>query len=231
MFDLAADPADIAGHLGRDTALSGVLSAHPGLRLPGAWDGFELAVRAILGQQVTVKGASTLSGRLASAFGERMAAADGPTILFPTPAVLAGAEVERIGLPKARARTIKALAEAVASGAVTFDAALDPDALERRLTALPGIGSWTAQYVAMRALNEPDAFPATDLGLIRSAAALGMAATAKELALRAEAWRPWRAYAAQYLWRAEVPASPAKNAMTPSAKRRKEKNDVLQPHG
>jgi len=231
MFDLAADPTDIAGHLGRDPALSTVLAAHPGLRLPGAWDGFELAVRAILGQQVTVKGASTLSGRLASAFGERMAAADGPTILFPTPAALAEAEVGRIGLPKARARTIRALAEAVASGAVTFDAALDPDALERRLTALPGIGSWTAQYVAMRALNEPDAFPATDLGLIRSATALGMAATAKELALRAEAWRPWRAYAAQYLWRAEVPASPPKNAKTPSAKRRKEKSDVLQPHG
>ena len=231
MFDLAADPADIAGHLGCDPDLSGVLSAHPGLRLPGAWDGFELAVRAILGQQVTVKGASTLSGRLASAFGERMPTADGPTILFPTPAALAGAEVERIGLPKARAGTIRGLAEAVASGAVTFDAALDPETLERRLTALPGIGSWTAQYVAMRALNEPDAFPATDLGLIRSAAALGMAATAKELAQRAEAWRPWRAYAAQYLWRAEVPASPVRTAKTPSSKRRKEKSDVLQPHG
>ncbi|NNG04910.1 MAG: DNA-3-methyladenine glycosylase 2 family protein [Inquilinus sp.] len=231
LFDLAADPDDIAAHLGRDPDLAPVVAAHPGLRLPGAWDGFELAVRAILGQQVTVKGASTLAGRLAAAFGERLPVADGPAILFPTPAALAEADVGAIGLPKARARTIRALAGAVRSGAVTFDAALDPGTLEDRLTALPGIGGWTAQYVAMRALNEPDAFPATDLGLIRSAAALGMAANAKALAARAEAWRPWRAYAAQYLWRAGAAGRPAPPGVAASAPRRKEKGVVLQPHG
>ena len=231
MFDLTADPEDIAGHLFRDAALAGVVSAHPGLRLPGAWDGFELAVRAILGQQVTVKGASTLAGRLAAAFGDRLPTADGPAILFPTPAALAEADVARIGLPKARARTIRALAEAVASGDVVFDGASDPATLERRLTALPGIGSWTAQYVAMRALNEPDAFPAADLGLIRSAVALGIATDAKDLARRAEAWRPWRAYAAQYLWRAETPARPAETVKASKPGRRKGRDDVLQPHG
>ncbi len=231
IFDLAADPEDIASHLRRDPALAPTLAAHPGLRLPGAWDGFELAIRAILGQQVTVKGASTLSGRLAEAFGERLSVSDGPIILFPTPAALAEADVGSIGLPKARARTIRALAEAVCSGDVTFDAALDPQTLERRLTALPGIGNWTAQYVAMRALNEPDAFPATDLGLIRSAEALGIATTAKELSAHAEAWRPWRAYAAQYLWRAEAVHKPTGDSSAVSATRPEERGDVLQPHG
>ena len=231
MFDLTADPEDIAGHLSRDPALANVVATHPGLRLPGAWDGFELAIRAILGQQVTVKGASTLCGRLAAAFGAQLPVSDGPAILFPTPEALAEADVARIGLPKARARTIRALAQAVASGDVVFDGASDPDALEQRLTALPGIGSWTAQYVAMRALNEPDAFPAADLGLIRSAVALGIASDAKDLARGAEAWRPWRAYAAQYLWRAEAPARPAKITRDSKPARRKGRDDVLQPHG
>ncbi len=231
MFDLAADPEDITGQLARDPDLAPVVRAHAGLRLPGAWDGFELAVRAILGQQVTVKGASTLSGRLAATFGERLAGADGPTILFPTPAVLAEADVATIGLPKARARTIRALAAAVALGEIVFDGASDPPALERRLTALPGIGSWTAQYVAMRALNEPDAFPAADLGLIRSAAALGLATDAKELGARAEAWRPWRAYAAQLLWRAEASSHQAERPPPKPAARRGGEGDVLQPHG
>ncbi len=231
MFDLAADPDDIAGHLSKDPDLAPVVRAHAGLRLPGAWDGFELAIRAVLGQQVTVKGASTLAGRLAAAFGERLPVTEGPAVLFPTPAALVEADVAAIGLPKARARTIRALAEAVATGEVVFDGASDPQALERRLTALPGIGSWTAQYVAMRALNEPDAFPAADLGLIRSAAALGIAGDAKELAKRADAWRPWRAYAAQYLWRAETPGHPEAKPGSARVARREEKGDVLQPHG
>ncbi len=231
MFDLAADPQDIAGHLARDAALAPLLSALPGLRLPGAWDGFELAVRAILGQQVTVKGASTLAGRLAAAFGRRVPAIDGPAILFPTPAALAEADVGSIGLPKMRAHTIRALAAAVAAGEVVFDGACDPQTLEARLTALPGIGSWTAQYVAMRALNEPDAFSAADLGLIRSAAALGLATDAKALSARAEAWRPWRAYAAQLLWRAEASGRQPEPAPPKPAARREGEGDVLQPHG
>ena len=210
VFDLGADPAEIAGHLGRDAALAPLVAARPGLRLPGARDGFELALRAILGQQVTVKGASTLAGRLVAAYGEAIEdAGDGLTHLFPTPEAVADADVATIGLPGARARAIQGLARAVVDGRVGFDAALGLDRLASELVALDGIGAWTAQYIAMRAGGEPDAFPATDLGLLRSAARIGLADGAKALAARAEAWRPWRGYAAMHLWRGEADA-PAK---------------------
>lgn len=196
MFDLNADWAAIVKGLKADPLLAGRIEAHPGLRLPGCWNGFELAVRAILGQQVSVKGASTLAGRLVSTSGEPFPAAGGITHIFPTPQVLAAANFPGIGLPGARAETIRALARAVCDGQISFEGIVDSVAFLDRLCEIPGIGHWTAQYIAMRALQEPDAFPSSDLGLLR---ALNLK-TARELERRAEAWRPWRAYAAVQLW-------------------------------
>lgn len=224
MFDLGADPEEISTHLARDPGLAPWVRARPGLRLPGAWDGFELAVRGILGQQVTVRGASTLAGRLVQAFGEPFGEPFGkpltpgppcgderrageaspgdetPGWLFPAPEVLATAELTRIGLPGARAAAITHLARAVAEGDLRFDGSVDWETVVERLVALPGVGDWTAQYVAMRALGVPDAFPATDLGLLRAAGNGGKPLTGHRLRKRAESWRPWRAYAALYLW-------------------------------
>jgi AraC family transcriptional regulator of adaptative response / DNA-3-methyladenine glycosylase II len=197
MFDLNADWADIVQSLKSDPVLAARVDADPGLRVPGCWDGFELATRAILGQQITVKGATALAGRMVSAFGQPCPGATGLTHLFPSPETLAGVKLADIGLTGARAETIRALARAVCAGKIKFEGVVDSDALLHRLCDIPGIGRWTAQYVAMRALGEPDAFPSADLGLLR-ALALG---TGRELEQRAEAWRPWRAYAAMYLWR------------------------------
>ena len=173
------------------------------LRVPGAWDGFELAVRAVLGQQISVKGATTLSGRLVARFGERSSIAGGDAdlhSLFPSAEALAAADLSEIGLPRARAAAISALAGAVADGELHLDAPRDLDAAIAQLTALPGIGEWTAHYVAMRALREPDAFPATDLGLRRALGGNGRPKSSAELRDIAEDWRPWRAYAAMLLW-------------------------------
>jgi AraC family transcriptional regulator of adaptative response / DNA-3-methyladenine glycosylase II len=197
MFDLNADWAAIVQSLRPDRGLAGRVDADPGLRVPGCWNGFELATRAILGQQITVKGATALAGRLVSAFGKPFPSANGLTHLFPRPDVLAGANLARIGLPRARAETIRALARAVANGAVSFEGVVDSEPFLDRLCEIPGIGKWTAQYIAMRALGEPDAFPSTDLGLLHAMAV----DSARELEERAEAWRPWRAYAAMYLWK------------------------------
>jgi 3-methyladenine DNA glycosylase/8-oxoguanine DNA glycosylase len=193
LFDLRADPSEILAQLTRDPLLAGF---RPGLRVPGAWDGFELAVRAILGQQVSVKGATTLAGRLVRAFGEPVDGGDGLTHLFPTPDTLAAADYSSIGLPAARAEAIRQLASAVARGELNFSGAVEPAHFIERFKKLPGIGEWTAQYVAMRALGDPDAFPAADLGLLR---ATGLT-NPKQLEVRAERWRPWRAYAAMHLW-------------------------------
>ncbi|MDJ0608859.1 MAG: AlkA N-terminal domain-containing protein [Kiloniellales bacterium] len=219
MFDTDADPQEIAAHLGRDAVLSDLVAARPGLRLPGAWDGFELGVRAILGQQVTVKGATTLAGRLAAAFGAPMDSPEvwgpnawGLTRRFPTPACLAECDPGVVGLPKARARAIRAFAAAVRDGALAFDGSQSARELAAALTALPGIGRWTADYITLRALGDPDAFPAGDLGLIRAARRLGIADDESSLRTRAEAWRPWRAYAAQYLWLSDLAAPDAKPA-------------------
>ena len=202
IFDLGADPIEIENHLRRDPQLARRIAAQPGLRVPGAWDGFELTVRAILGQQVTVQAASTLAGRLAQAFGQPLgdSGEDGLHLLFPTPDALAQADIARIGLPGKRAEAIRRLAEAVARGRIAFDASVAPEQLQRQLAELPGIGDWTAQYVAMRALGEPDAFPASDLGLLRAASGTGRKITPAQLLEQAEAWRPWRAYAAMHLW-------------------------------
>src|SRR5256885_419103 len=198
MFDLNADPAEIARCLVGDPALAERINAAPGIRVPGCWNGFELAVRTILGQQISVKGATTLAGRLATKFGRAFSGPSGLTHFFPPAEVLADANVAVIGLPKARAQSIQALARAVRDGQIRFEGIIDTDSFRDQLCTIPGIGKWTAEYVAMRALREPDAFPSSDLGLLR---ALGLK-HANELERRAEAWRPWRAYAAMYLWSA-----------------------------
>ncbi|HWP64934.1 MAG TPA: DNA-3-methyladenine glycosylase 2, partial [Candidatus Limnocylindria bacterium] len=201
MLDLDADPARIAGELGSDPLLARSVALRPGLRIPGAWDPFECAVRAVVGQQVSVRTATTLVGRIADAFGRRVAS-DHPALthVFPTPAVLADAPLERIGILGARARAIRALAAAVASGTLVLDGTASADETAARLAALPGIGEWTTQYVLLRALGEPDAFPAGDLALRRAAGNGAGALSARALAARAESWRPWRGYAAVHLW-------------------------------
>ncbi len=206
VFDLAADVGAIAGQLAEDPSLAPLVAARPGLRVPGAWDGFELAVRAILGQQITVAAARRLAGRLVAAHGEPLApAADGTglTSVFPRPERLARAGLTKLGLPRARAASLVALAAAAAGDTRLFHADQDLDTAVTRLRALPGIGEWTAQYIAMRALREPDAFPAADIGLLRAvSAADGTRPTPAALLARAERWRPWRSYAAQHLWAA-----------------------------
>lgn len=204
MFDLNADWAAIVKSLKGDPALAASVEADPGLRVPGCWNGFELATRAILGQQITVKGATALAGRMVAAFGKHFRGANGLTHLFPSPEELAAARLVNIGLTAARAETIRALARAACAGKINFEGVVDSDTFLDRLCEIPGIGKWTAQYVAMRALGEPDAFPSADLGLLR---ALGLA-TSRDLEHRAEAWRPWRAYAAMYLWRIASQAVP-----------------------
>jgi AraC family transcriptional regulator of adaptative response / DNA-3-methyladenine glycosylase II len=206
IFDLGADPLPIEEHLRRSPALRSRVAAAPGLRVPGAWDGFELAVRAIIGQQVSVRGATTLAGRLVRAFGTPVSldAATGLTHLFPLPGRLAEADVSRVGITRARARTIRALATAVCEGRLSFDTAHGLEDSIARLCAIPGIGKWTAHYVAMRAGGEPDAFPVDDLGLRRAAAGGGAPVDVRTLARMAEAWRPWRAYAALHLWNGAV---------------------------
>ena len=196
MFDLNADWTDIARTLRSDPVLAERLRAAPGLRVPGCWNGFELATRAILGQQITVKGATTLAGRIVKTLGRPFSAGDSLTHLFPPPEVLADARLTNIGLPRTRAATVRAFARAVCDGQISFEGIVESDAFLTRLCEIPGIGKWTAQYVAMRALGEPDAFPSGDLGLLRT---LGVGSS-RELERRAEAWRPWRAYAVMYLW-------------------------------
>jgi AraC family transcriptional regulator of adaptative response / DNA-3-methyladenine glycosylase II len=196
IFDLVADPAIIAQHLRADPLLARAIARVPGVRTPGAWDGFELSVRAILGQQVSVSAATTVAGRVAALFGSPVAGDRGVSRLFPTPAQLVSAPIERAGVMPARAETIRALAHAVMSGAIDLSWSADSRVVVAALVALPGIGRWTAEYIAMRALGEPDAWPTGDLVLRRVAGDL----SARDLDRRADAWRPWRAYAVMLLW-------------------------------
>jgi len=196
MFDLNADWTAVVRGLSGDLELARRLKAVPGLRIPGCWNAFELGVRAILGQQVTVKGATSLAGRIAKTLGTPYFGAPGLAHLFPTATVLAEADLAKIGLTKARAATITGFAKAVRDGQIKFEGVVDSDEFLKRLCEIPGIGNWTAQYIAMRAMGEPDAFPSGDLGLLR---ALKLE-NSKALERRAEAWRPWRAYAAMCLW-------------------------------
>lgn len=199
LFDLDAEPSAIENHL-RATQFHALDRRHNGLRVPGAFDGFELALRAILGQQVTVKGATTLSGRLARVFGEPVVTNDvSLNHVTPDAARIADASLNRIrdiGLPVARAASVQALAREVASGSLRIAPDADVREVTAHLTELPGVGPWTADYIAMRALHWPDAFPAGDLALQRAAGGL----TAGGLRKLAEPWRPWRSYAAMHLW-------------------------------
>ncbi len=205
LFDLGADVVAINAQLETDPCLARLVAARPGLRVPGAWDGFELAVRAVLGQQITVAAARRLAAKLVAAHGDPLPAAvasleRGLTHVFPTAERLANVDLAGLGMPRARAATLSALAAAAVADPRIFDRARDLDEAIARLRALPGIGDWTAHYIAMRALREPDAFPAADIGLLRAMAVDGVRPTPMALAARAGAWRPWRAYAAQHLW-------------------------------
>ena len=196
MFDLNADWTVIAKNLKVDPFMAKRIEAAPGLRVPGCWDGFELAVRAIVGQQISVAAATNVAGQLARTFGRPLAKANGLTHLFPEAAALANVRPDEMPMPLKRAETIRALARAVSKGEIRFDGVINVEQFNESLCSVPGIGKWTAQYIAMRALGEPDAFPSGDLSLHHT---LGTK-TAAELERRAEAWRPWRAYATVYLW-------------------------------
>jgi AraC family transcriptional regulator of adaptative response / DNA-3-methyladenine glycosylase II len=204
VFDLAADPLPISEHLATDPVLAPLVAKRPGLRVPGAWDGFELAIRAVLGQQITVVAAVRLAGRLVAAHGRPMKKPDGDlTHVFPVPAALAAADLAVLGMPRSRAATLSAVAAAVLADADIFGANRELDEAVQRLRSIRGVGEWTAQYIALRQLREPDAFPALDIGLMRALAnGEGRRPAADELLARAEKWRPWRAYAAQHLWAA-----------------------------
>ena len=199
LFDLDADPQAIAAALAADEALAPLVAARPGLRVPGAYDGFELAVRAVIGQQVSVPAASTLTGRLAARYGTRLDGTAGPagplSVLFPRPADLADADLAGLGLTTARQATLRALAAACAAGRLNLDPGADPEETAARLAELPGVGPWTVAYILMRT-GDPDAFPGSDLGLRRAMERLGLEPG------RADRWRPWRAYAALHLWAA-----------------------------
>jgi AraC family transcriptional regulator of adaptative response / DNA-3-methyladenine glycosylase II len=212
VFDLAADPSAIADHLAEDPMLAPLVKARPGLRVPGAWDGFELAMRAVLGQQITVSAAQRLAGKLVAAHGKPLgnppANADGGlTHVFPRPEALAKADLTSLGMPRSRAAALSAVAAAAIADKHLFDATADLDDAVERLRSIRGVGEWTAQYIALRQLREPDAFPAADVGLLRAILDHdGRPHSSAELLQRAEAWRPWRAYAAQHLWASSPPS-------------------------
>ncbi len=204
VFDLDAPVAEIREALGRDRTLRKMLNKNSGVRVPGAWNGFELTVRAILGQQISVKAATTLAGRIASRYGEPLKMADeneahGLQRIFPVAEKLMRARFNDLGIVGSRIETIRRVAAAVVNGDVHFDVAQDPDEFCSALTSIRGIGDWTAQYVAMRALKSPDAFPESDLGLLK-AIEYPERVSPKNLLARAENWRPWRSYAAMLLW-------------------------------
>jgi AraC family transcriptional regulator of adaptative response / DNA-3-methyladenine glycosylase II len=201
MFDLAADVRAVGAVLARDPALAARWPRR-GIRVPGAWDPFEAAVRALLGQQVSVAAARTLAGRLVARCGTPLGrgARDGLTHHFPTPAQVAGANLDGLGLTGARTRALRTLACAVADGRVALRSDDGLDGFVARLCALPGFGAWSAHYIAMRALGERDAFPAGDLGVRRALATGARLPSEREVIARAERWRPFRAYAVLALW-------------------------------
>jgi AraC family transcriptional regulator, regulatory protein of adaptative response / DNA-3-methyladenine glycosylase II len=195
IFDLNADCATIERTLKADPALAARVIAHPGVRVAGCWSGFELAVRTLLGQQANPARATALAGRMVRGLGSPAHLAPGLTHLFPEPEVLADAALETLGLPKARSEAIRALARAVSDGRISFEKIADPDALLAELSAMPGFSRRDVEYVAMRALREPDAFPLAGGDVARTLAL----EDPSHLELRSRAWRPWRAYAAAYL--------------------------------
>lgn len=199
MFDLGADPQAVSAVLRRDPLLAKLVRLNPGLRVPGTWDPVEIAVRAVVGQQISLPAATRILGRLVERYGAPVPGVAGEWRLFPAPAALAGADLDAVGLMPARALTLDTLARRLADGTLRLDPGADPAEVRAGLLAVPGIGAWTAEYIAMRALGDPDAFPEADIGL-RAAAGNGTRLSAAALAARAESWRPWRAYAAAHLW-------------------------------
>ncbi|HEY5770066.1 MAG TPA: AlkA N-terminal domain-containing protein [Terrimicrobium sp.] len=206
MFDLSAEPGSIAAVLSSDPVMAPLVSARPGLRVPGAWDGMEVAVRAVLGQQISLKAATRLAGRVVSAMGtlvtDRMEIL-GLTHAFPRPERFDVRTLTSLGVPRARAAAIVAVATAMAAGARLFDPSRDLTEAIARLRNFPGVGEWTAHYIAMRAFGESDAFLASDVGVRRQFAIHGRRLSASQLLARAERWRPWRAYAVLHLWMAD----------------------------
>ncbi len=218
MFDLDADPPAIAEALGSDPILGSLVPAQPGLRIPGTIDGFELGVRAVLGQQVSVARAQVLAARLVARAGTPLASPVGTlTHYFPTADSVAEADLEGIGLMNGRAAALRALAQAVAAGDLVLDRGEDRASVVARLQALPGIGPWTASYIALRALGDPDALPVHDLGLRRACERLGYPGDPKSLAAASETWHPWRGYAAFLLWNSLARAAALPAEARPSA--------------
>lgn len=202
LFDLDADPLQIASHLGSDPILAPLVRRHPGARVPGAWDRVEIAVRVVVAQQVSVQAATTVIGRIAGALGTPLQKPSGSiTHAFPAAASLATAPLERLGLTGRRAATVRGLTSAVLEGRIELAPAADFAAMLDRLQQLDGIGPWTAHLLAMRVFGEPDAFPAGDLGLRKALAEGGPLPSIRAVEARAEVWRPWRAYALVLLWR------------------------------
>lgn len=203
MFDLDTDPQTLLRHFAQDQAIGPLIAANPSLRLPAAFDPFEQAVRAIINQQVSIKAAVTITRRLVERLGEPQHDPAIPMLdrLFPTPEAIAGATLDSIGMPAKRLAALQRFAASVAQGALELHVEDGADALVARLCELPGIGPWTAQYITLRGFGEADAFPAADLGLLKAPTWGPEGIGAKALAKRAEAWRPWRAYAAIHLWR------------------------------
>jgi AraC family transcriptional regulator of adaptative response / DNA-3-methyladenine glycosylase II len=201
LFDLDADPVAVDAALGRDPLLRGLIRRRPGLRVPGHPDGFELVVRAVVGQQVSVAGARTILGRFVTKYGKPLdAPTDTLTHVFPDAATMATIDPAELPMPKARATSLVGVATAIADGRVVIDPGSDREQLRAQLLALPGIGPWTVEYVMMRAVGDPDAFLASDLGVRRALEARGLDGRTRAASERAEAWRPWRAYANAHLW-------------------------------
>jgi AraC family transcriptional regulator of adaptative response / DNA-3-methyladenine glycosylase II len=218
LFDLGADIQIIGEHLSRDPLLAPLVAQHPGLRAPGGWDGFELAVRAILGQQISVVAARRLAGQLVALHGKAVPANyvshPGLSLVFPTAECLVSTESIGLAMPGARQSSLKALAEAAVADPNLFRPFGTIEEGIARLRTIRGVGEWTAHYIALRAIREMDAFPASDIGLLRGAATMdGARPTSAHLLDRAESWRPWRAYAAQHLWAADKANRPTNRSV------------------
>jgi AraC family transcriptional regulator of adaptative response / DNA-3-methyladenine glycosylase II len=225
LLDLDADPQAVDQMLGRDDLLAPLVRRAPGRRVPGGADGFEIAVRAVVGQQVSLASARGTAARLVAGFGEPLAQPHGSlTHTFPSPHAVAGADPALLPMPATRAATLLTVARMTADGGLDLSAGADRDETRRRLLEIRGVGPWTAEYVGMRALADTDAFPAADLGVLRGLAALGTRATPRTAIEMAERWRPWRAYAVQHLWGAAAgvpsgyPSGPASTASMSSSR-------------